>query len=85
VLSAERSDVGEQRVVQRFAFGREARPRRQYVREREQIDRLIYEEIRERRSQPDGSRSDILSLLISAHDENGEALTDVELRDDSGP
>lgn len=53
-----------------------------FVREREQIDRLIYEEIRERRSQPDGSRSDILSLLISARDESGEALTDVELRDE---
>jgi cytochrome P450 family 110 len=53
-----------------------------FVREREQIDRLIYEEIRLRRNQPDGSGSDILSLLISTRDESGEALTDVELRDE---
>ena len=53
-----------------------------FVREREQIDRLIYEEIRERRSQPDGPDTDILNLLISARDESGEALTDVELRDE---
>ena len=58
-------------------------PWARFVREREQIDRLIYEEIRERRSHPDGSDTDdILSLLISARDESGEALTDLELHDE---
>ncbi len=47
-----------------------------------QIDELLYAEIRTRREQHDPSRSDILSLLLSARDEAGEAMTDVELRDE---
>ncbi|HAG79859.1 MAG TPA: cytochrome P450, partial [Cyanobacteria bacterium UBA12227] len=50
--------------------------------ERQQIDQLIYEEINERRAQPDDSRTDILSLLMSARDEAGQPMTDVELRDE---
>ncbi|MEW6495058.1 MAG: cytochrome P450 [Cyanobacteriota bacterium] len=53
-----------------------------FVRQRQQIDELIYAEIRDRRQQPDPSRTDILSLLMSAHDEAGESMTDVELRDE---
>jgi cytochrome P450 family 110 len=53
-----------------------------FVRVRQQIDELIYDEIAERRSHPDASRSDILTLLMSARDEAGEALTDKELRDE---
>ncbi len=53
-----------------------------FVREREQIDRLIYAEIAERRSQPDGDRVDILSLLMSARDEANQPMTDQELRDE---
>lgn len=53
-----------------------------FQRKKQQIDRLIYEEIAERRSQPDRNRQDILSLLMSARDEAGEAMTDVELRDE---
>jgi cytochrome P450 family 110 len=49
---------------------------------RRQIDQLIYDEIAERRANPDPSRNDILALLMSARDEAGEALTDVELRDE---
>ncbi|BAY62613.1 cytochrome P450 [Calothrix brevissima NIES-22] len=49
---------------------------------REEIDKLIYAEIEERRNHPDASRNDILSLMMSARDENGEAMTDVELRDE---
>src|SRR3984893_14853597 len=54
----------------------------QFVRNREQVDRLIYDEIAERRNHPDASRNDILTLLLSAHDEAGQALTDPELRDE---
>jgi cytochrome P450 family 110 len=54
----------------------------QFVRNREQVDRLIYDEIAERRNHPDASRNDILNLLLSARDEAGEALTDPELRDE---
>jgi len=53
-----------------------------FVRDRQQIDQLIYEEIAERRSHPDAGRNDILTLLISARDEAGEALTELELRDE---
>jgi cytochrome P450 family 110 len=53
-----------------------------FLRDREQIDKLIYAEISERRQNSNADRIDILSLLISAKDEDGEALTDQELRDE---
>ena len=53
-----------------------------FVRQRQQVDQLIYDEIAERRSHPDSSRNDILTLLMSARDEAGDTLTDVELRDE---
>lgn len=52
-----------------------------FLRRRQQIDALIYAEIAERRQRADASRTDILSLLMSAHDENGEPMSDAELRD----
>jgi cytochrome P450 len=48
----------------------------------QQIDQLLYQEIRERRQQNDPSRTDILSLLMSARDEAGGPMTDEELRDE---
>jgi cytochrome P450 len=49
----------------------------------EHLDAVIYEEIARRRSQADlGERNDILSLLLLARDEDGEAMTDAELRDE---
>jgi unspecific monooxygenase len=53
-----------------------------FLRQRQQVDELLYAEIQERRDHPDSSRSDILSLMMSARDENGEPMTDVELRDE---
>jgi cytochrome P450 len=53
-----------------------------FVHNRQKIDRLIYDEIAERRSHPDDSRTDILTLLLSARDEAGQVLTDPELRDE---
>jgi cytochrome P450 len=53
-----------------------------FLRQRQQVDELLYQEIRERREQPDSSRTDILSLLMSARDEQGQPMTDVELRDE---
>ncbi|KAB8332612.1 cytochrome P450 [Scytonema tolypothrichoides VB-61278] len=52
-----------------------------FKKRREDIDKLIYAEISERRFSNDTSRTDILSLLISARDENGQQMTDKELRD----
>ncbi|MFN5514332.1 MAG: cytochrome P450, partial [Cyanobacteriota bacterium] len=52
------------------------------VRKQRNCDALIYAEIAERRANPDPERIDILNLLLSAVDEAGEGLTDVELRDE---
>jgi unspecific monooxygenase len=49
---------------------------------RQQIDELLYAEIQERRQQYDPTRTDILTLLLSARDEAGEPMTDVELHDE---
>jgi cytochrome P450 len=46
-------------------------------------DSLLYEEIARRREAPDlDARTDVLSLLLRARDEDGEPLTDRELRDE---
>lgn len=53
-----------------------------FLRRQRQTDKLLYEEIQERRAKPDPSRTDILSLLMAARDEAGEGMTDVELHDE---
>lgn len=53
-----------------------------FLRLKQQVDQCIHEEIQERRTHADGSRNDILSLLLSARDEAGQPLTDQELRDE---
>jgi cytochrome P450 len=46
-------------------------------------DELLYEEIARRRRDPDlEERNDVLSLLLRARDEDGEPMTDTELRDE---
>jgi cytochrome P450 family 135 len=46
-------------------------------------DAVLYEEIERRRREPDlEERSDVLSLLLRARDERGQAMTDAELRDE---
>lgn len=53
-----------------------------FLRQRQQIDELLYAEIRERREQPERSGNDILSLMMLARDEDGQPMTDIELRDE---
>jgi cytochrome P450 len=54
-----------------------------FTRLRDHIDEMIYEEIEQRRNEPQAdARDDMLTLLLSAHDENGEPLTNRELRDE---
>ncbi len=54
-----------------------------FLRQREEVDRAIYQEIEDRKASPDiSSRKDILSLLISSQDEAGNYLTLTELRDE---
>jgi cytochrome P450 len=46
-------------------------------------DGLLYEEIARRRDEPDlDERTDVLSLLLRARDEDGRQMTDLELRDE---
>ena len=46
-------------------------------------DALLYEEIARRRDAPDlDERTDVLSLLLRARDEDGAPMTDAELRDE---
>jgi len=53
-----------------------------FIRLRDHVDGLLYEEIEQRRSEPPAdARDDILTLLLAARDENGEPLTNRELRD----
>ncbi|QSJ18282.1 cytochrome P450 [Nostoc sp. UHCC 0702] len=53
-----------------------------YIRQRQRLDELVYQEIHERRTQGELAGDDILSLLMSSRDEKGEPMTDVELRDE---
>jgi len=54
-----------------------------FHRQLQRVDREIYDEIARRRKTPDlEDRQDILSLLIQARDEQGNGLTDHELRDE---
>lgn len=47
-----------------------------------EIDKLIYQEIAERRSNYQPDRTDILNLLIGAKDADGQGMNDLELRDE---
>ena len=54
-----------------------------FIRLRDHVDALLYEEIEQRRANPErNSHSDILTLLLSARDEDGKPLTNRELRDE---
>src|SRR3954447_15654148 len=62
---------GDRKAVQRFE------------QRRAELDRMIYEEIAERRAATDlDEREDVFSMLLGARDENGEPMTDQELRDE---
>jgi cytochrome P450 len=56
---------------------------RPFRRKMERIDRLMFEVIAARRGAPDlADRDDILSLLLQARHEDGEQMSDRELRDE---
>lgn len=58
-------------------------PWRRFLYFRQEMDKLLYAEINERREKPDPERTDVLSLLMSARDEDGQGMTNKELRDQS--
>lgn len=45
------------------------------------LDEIVFEEIAQRRANPDPGKTDILSLLLEVRDEAGEGFTDKEVRD----
>jgi cytochrome P450 family 110 len=53
-----------------------------FVRDRAELDTLIYAEITERRQSAETDRSDILSMLISSQDAEGNGMSDLELHDE---
>jgi cytochrome P450 len=53
-----------------------------FLARRNRVDALLFEEIEQRRASNGDGGDDILTLLLSAHDEDGEPLTDGELRDE---
>jgi cytochrome P450 len=54
-----------------------------FIRDRDRVDEMLYEEIEQRRRHTDrDTGTDILTLLLSARDEDGNPLTDQELRDE---
>jgi cytochrome P450 len=57
---------------------------RRFERARDQLDRVIYRIIEERRAAPDDDAGDLLSMLLRARDEEGDlsGMTDRQLRDE---
>ena len=52
------------------------------LRQKQQVDELIFELIRERRAETNSNRQDILSLMLAARYEDGSQLSEEELRDE---
>ena len=65
----------------RRSFGRRS-PWARFLRAREALDALVYEEIALRRAEEDPEAGDVLSLLLSATHEDGRPMSDRELRDE---
>jgi cytochrome P450 len=58
-------------------------PGRRFARRLQAVDDLLYEEIARRRGESDlEERTDVLSLLMVARDEDGRPMSDAELRDE---
>lgn len=54
----------------------------QFQRVKDQVSEVLFAEIGDRRTQDIEAKNDILSLLLAARDEEGEAMTDAELHDE---
>jgi cytochrome P450 len=57
-------------------------PWARFLRAREALDAMIYDEIAARRAEDDVDADDVLSLLLAATHEDGSPMTDRELRDE---
>jgi cytochrome P450 len=65
-------------------FGGQSNAVKEFERSRAQVDRILYAEIARRRADPEGleDRDDVFSALLLAEDEDGERLSDAEVRDE---
>ncbi|MBO2447464.1 cytochrome P450 [Actinomadura barringtoniae] len=57
-------------------------PTTRFAEVRAEVDDILFAEIAARRMAPDPDATDVLSMLLAARDENGNGLTDQELRDE---
>ncbi|MCU0566009.1 MAG: cytochrome P450 [Oculatellaceae cyanobacterium Prado106] len=57
-------------------------PYRRFLKMTQELDELIYEEIRDRRANLDPNAIDALTMLLQAQDETGVGLSDEEIRDE---
>ena len=77
--------ISTNRRALRFVLlrGRDTEVMQEFAASREALDRMLFEEIATRREAPDlEERDDVLSLLLLARDEEGEPLSDGEVRDE---
>ena len=65
----------------RLRLGGRLNPWQRFLQVRSQVDALLYEEIAHRRNEDTEQRTDVLSLLLQARDEDRQPLSDRELRD----
>jgi cytochrome P450 family 135 len=65
-------------VLRRLSF----LPTTRFLRLRAAVDELLYEEIAQRRATVDPEATDVLSRLLAARDEDGQPMSDQELRDE---
>ena len=79
---AHRADLVTQIPALRRDLGRHS-PWARFKRARDRVDAFVYEEIADRRAQPDAAeRDDVLSLLLAAEHDDGSPMSDRELRDE---
>jgi cytochrome P450 len=61
---------------------RRGRTWREFVRGREEVDRLLFDLVDERRADGGGERDDVLAMLLAARHEDGSPMSKQELRDE---
>lgn len=58
------------------------RPWKWLLRQRNRTDKLLYAQIAARRAEGSSDRRDVLAMMLQARDEDGQGMTDVEVRDE---
>ena len=67
-------------LAQQFKINLPFMPWRTFLKARKQADEVLYREIQARRTSEE-ERNDILAMLLEASDDDGNGLSDVEIRD----